>query len=217
LTGGYCLFTDGFNFNAKTTYAEYICIINSCAYFIYDTIAEYNWGTLDGGMTAHHLASICLTVSVMLDEYGGSSMVAGLFWAETSNQFFILRAAWRRKGLENTMQYQVFLWIYAILYVFSRGIVYVYNTYFITFSLNIPFYIKVAFLPNLFLSHAWLIFILSMLWKSIPNWFVNSKEVENSSWWLRGRQIFKKYTKDAPWVYISSGIIMIYSTIIPIG
>jgi hypothetical protein len=154
---------------------------------------------------------------VVFDDYAGASMVAGLFWAETSNQFYILRAAWRRKGLEDTIEYQAFLWIYAILYIISRGIVYVYNTYFIVFSLNIQFYIKVAFLPNLFLSHAWLIFILGMLWKSIPNWYSNSKEIENSSWWIRGRELFKKYTKDAPWVYINSGVIVMYSTIIPIA
>ena len=217
ILGGYCQIVDGFTFNRKTTNAEFICIINSIAYFVYDTIAEYRYGTLDAGITAHHIASIGLTLSILLNAYGGAAIVAGLLYAETSNPFFILRGAWRRKGLENTITYLIFLWTYAGLYILSRGLVYIYITYYITFALNIPFYVKIAFLPNLFLSHAWLILILSMIWKSIPNWYSNPKEVENSEWWLNGRAFFQKYTKDAPWVYINTGIIIIYSTVIPIS
>lgn len=215
--GGYCMYKDGEDFDRRTTFWEYICISNSWAYFIYDSIVEYYYGTLDTGITAHHLAAICLTMSTLTDEYGGTAMMSGLFFAEVSNAFFILRCAWRRKGLENTMTYQILLWIYAGLYIASRGIRYPINTYYITFSLNVPFYLKIVFLPLLFLSHGWLVLILSMLWKSIPNWFSNPKEVENSHWWLRGRQLFKKYTKDAPWVYVTSTIILLYSSIIPIG
>lgn len=216
LLGGYCIYKDGEHFNARTTYWEYVCISNSCAYFIYDSIVEWYFETLDPGITAHHIASVSLTVACLMDEYGGTAMMSGLFFAELSNQFFILRAAWKRKGQEDTLTFQIFLWAYALLYIYSRGYRYTYNTYYIVFSLNIPFYLKCVFLPNLFLSHAWLILVVRMLWNSWPNWFSDPKTVSETEWWKKGRRAFTKYTKDSPWVYISSGIVALYSAIIPI-
>lgn len=216
ILGGISLYKYEYDFNRRTYYWDYVCVANSLAYFIYDTIGEYYYKTIDAGMFAHHIAAISITAATMKEVYGAQAMICGLFFAEVSNQFFILRAAWRRMGLENTMTYQILLWTYAFLYIVSRGFIYPYNTYFITFALNMPFYMKLLYLPSLFLSHAWLVLILSMLWKSIPNWFPNPQKVENSDWWIKGRKLFKKYTKDGPWVYVMVFIIAMYSAIIPI-
>lgn len=89
-----------------------MCISNSFAYFISDTILEIYFKTGDPGIYVHHVASIVLTYATLTDTYGGMAMVAGLFFGELTNPFYWYRNLLKRIGEEDTMQYQVVFWLY---------------------------------------------------------------------------------------------------------
>ena len=207
----------GYEFDHQTTYYEYLCIANSLGYFIEDSIMEVLYSTGDAGIYAHHAFSIILATSTIMYSYGGMTMVAGLFFGEITNPFFWYRNYLRRKGYEFTTEYQVWFWFYGLFYYFWRGIMYSYNNYYTVISMTIPFSLKWMFLPIIFISHGWMFMLSRALWKNLPYWYSNPKEIEETEWWNRGRIFLKKYTKDAPWVYIVCIFISIYSCIIPIS
>mmetsp|Transcript_17811 Transcript_17811/g.17528 ORF Transcript_17811/g.17528 Transcript_17811/m.17528 type:complete len:91 (+) Transcript_17811:343-615(+) len=87
---------------------------NSFGYFMYDTIAEWYFGTFDLGMIAHHIASMAAIVFILFEQYGGCAMMTGLYYAEMSGPCFIFRCAFKRQNLESTRKYLYVVTLYSI-------------------------------------------------------------------------------------------------------
>jgi hypothetical protein len=144
-------------------------------------------------------------------------MMIGLFYAEWSGPFFIVRCAWKRQQLEHTFKFHLMVWIYSTIYFISRGAMFSYYIYPITLAMNIPYYMKVVFTSVIFLSYGWMVLISSYLWKTIPNWFSDPKKIERTYWWRRGRELYKKYCKDKPMVYVTAFGIIVVVVIMPLS
>lgn len=87
----------------------------------------------------------------------------------------------------------------------------------IALAMKIPFYMKVVFTSILFLSYGWLVLISSYLWKTIPNWFSDPKKIEKAYWWIRGRELYKKYCKEKPMVYVTAFEIVLVVVVAPLS
>lgn len=100
--GGYSIWKDGSRAGDHTTDLEYLIMMNSCAYFIYDTVVEAYIGILDIIYLIHHLCAICPIIAALYLDYGGSLIAALCFWSEMSNPCYLRRCSYKRKGLEKT-------------------------------------------------------------------------------------------------------------------
>ena len=215
--GSYIAYQYGFHYNRKTLYWEYMTVWNSLGYFIYDSAVEWYFNTFDLGIMAHHMAAISWTGATLYEHYGGCAMFNGLYLAEISGPCFITRCAWKRQNLEHTYKYHLMVWAYSSLYYMSRGVGYSISLIPIATSLRIPFYLKCMFIPALFISFGWLLMISAMLWKSIPNWSATPQKIKQKEWWITGRRLFKRYTKDSPMIYVTICIFATLTWVIPIS
>jgi hypothetical protein len=188
---------------------------HSIGYFISDSIFDTYYGTFDTAMLIHHISSIFTILASLYSEYGGVAMVVALFLGEISNPFFAFRCAFKRQGLEDTFKYLVLTWAYASIYFVFRSVCFVYYIPQMILASKISFFVKIQFIPVLAISYGWQFLIISMLWKSFPNWFTDKKKIENSNWWIKGRRFFKKCTS-APLVYVNIAILAVPVIILPL-
>ena len=77
-------------------------------------------------------------------------------------------------------------------------------------SAVIPALMKTIFMFNIFVYHILLTSLVRLVWKSIPNWFSKPDEFESITWWINGKNVMNKYTREAPWKNIYYTILLIH-------
>ena len=85
ILGGYSIYRDGTRYTDLTTSLEYMIMMNTTAYFVYDCIIELKLDIIDTENLIHHVVSAVPMVASIYLDYGGSVIVAFTFWSELSN------------------------------------------------------------------------------------------------------------------------------------
>jgi hypothetical protein len=83
--GAWSIYRDGTRPNGETTNLEYIIMMNSMGYFMFDLVLEIYLGILEFENSLHHACAVFPMVAAVFLDYGGSSIVALCFWSELSN------------------------------------------------------------------------------------------------------------------------------------
>jgi len=144
------------NLNIKcgqtTTGLEYLIIVISTAFFIYDIFSKKFLGILDSAALLHHVMVIGVTVSFIVNGQGVNFWVGALFFSEGPMPFMHMRFILRSLGLTRTKAYNLIDDIYVFLYFIGR--VLIDTPLFLKFSFcdAIPLLTRIGVLPISLLS-----------------------------------------------------------------
>jgi hypothetical protein len=81
---------------------EYLILVNSGGYFLYDVVGMWWFGLLAIDMAIHHSLCIGGIIVVLLEGHDSCLVVAGLFVAEVSNPAMHVRVMLRNVGKRYT-------------------------------------------------------------------------------------------------------------------
>jgi len=109
-------------FGASNTSFQLFILISSLSYFFYDTVACIYYGIYDTGLILHHSMVLLGYGSAILQQYGATEALSGLFFAEVSNFPMHVRAILKTLGLRYTRLYECLELIYMSTYIIARGV-----------------------------------------------------------------------------------------------
>ena len=213
--GAYSIYTSGTRANDITTQLEFLIMMNSMGYFMYDTVLEVYLGIMDFNNLIHHLCAVCPMLAAVYLDYGGSSIVALCFWAELSNPCYLRRNYYKRIGLEETVKCNICLWGYAAVFGYCRTVIFYDIMVQAVLTPKTHIFLKFWCCLFCYISHGWIIYLIGMLWKSLPTWFPDKEKAKNYDWWITGRNLYKKVVKTEPSHTVIVLCVLVFSFIIP--
>ena len=102
---------------------QYMILVNSGGYFLYDVIGMWWFGLLEIDMAIHHSLCIAGIVVVLIEGHDAVHVVAGLFVAEVSNPAMHVRVMLRNLGKRYTKAYEVAEYTYFVMFFFGRIVI----------------------------------------------------------------------------------------------
>ena len=215
IIGTYWVYFYGTRPNDRTVDSEYILMMSTLAYLSFDLILELYLNIWDSDNFLHHVFGIFPMILVLYYDYGGSSIVAITYYSELSNPCYLRRNLYKRIGMENSIEHQISLWLYAAVFIYWRAYIF----YFICKEAMevpiIPIILKLFCCLFLFISQGWIVYLFGMLWKSLPNWFSNPDKIKNTKWWSSVRQTYTKITRENPGYTICLSMVVFVSFLTP--
>ena len=202
-------FVDGLERDSVNTYSQCLVLCNSLGYFIYDSVLNAYYNTLDVYITFHHMAAIWGLLAAWIDTYGASGTTLILFLSEITTPLYITKWRYERMTIpENSCEYQVLVMIYSFMFLVSRVIILQYFNYYFAVSIVFPTYLKLLLCINLYVFHILLTSLLRLIWSFFPGWHHYPEIIKNKGWWIAGKNLFGKYTKEAPWKHYYNSILI---------
>ena len=215
ILGGSSIYLYGTRPTDRTVASEYIVMMNSLAYLSFDLVLELYLNIWDFENFLHHIWGIFPTMLVLYYDYGGSSIVAFTFYGELTNPWYLRKCHYKRIGMENSITHQVWLWIYAALFTFCRGYLFIFIWKDAMEFPHAPIILKFFACLFVFISQGWLVFLFGMLWKSLPIWFSDPNRIRNTTWWLTVREAYTKLTRKNPGYAVTLSIVTTVSFLMP--
>lgn len=201
----------GFQMNREALYVHHLVMLNSTAYFLYDTVAEKLYGVLDIMTATHHLSVIILGAYFYWNKYGGDEYLMTLFLGELSNPCLILRTILKSLRLSNTLYFTYIEGWFAISFLLIRVLVAPFWIDMILQAENCPFGHKLGVSIVFTISMGWNTKILAIVFKRYkqlfgrPPYFL--QQLEN---------FFAKIDNGEIEYYIFYGIVMWFSVVYPL-
>ena len=192
----------GIDYDNPNTFYEVVTLWNTLGYMINDTVWMLLFKSWDLGILIHHLLTSVSLPVLILKGYGAGFWVVLLYYGELSNPFFQIRNQLKRLGFVKTKTYQVFLWVYGLIYIVFRAIMATIEVFRGLTFLKVPYIFKVMMCMGQVINLGWMIFVSGMLWKSIPYWYSNPDQAMTKQWWINGRDVYAKLTKQFPYNFI---------------
>ena len=188
--------------DSLNTYTQILVICNSLGYFLYDSVLEAYYDTLDFYIILHHMAACWGLFFVWIETHGASVWTLVLFLSEITTPLYITKWGYDRMDIpRNSFKYQIVVLIYSFMFVVSRAIIMQYLSYHAAISIVLATFQKGFLCMNMYVFHTLLTSLFRLIWNFIPNWYEDPESIQSQAWWIAGKNIFGKYTKDTPWKY----------------
>jgi hypothetical protein len=107
------------------------------------------------------------------------------------------------------------LWGYGLIFGYCRSVIFYGITIDAISSLKTHLFLKFWCCMFCYISHGWIVFLVGMLWKSLPTWFSDKEKAKKYGWWIKGRDLYARYVKAQPYYNILVIIVFIFSFVIP--
>ena len=152
--------TEKRDFNGNASDLTKIIAEQSIGYFIHDSIKSEIFHLNDSLMRLHHIFALIGLTSGLMNNYGSHEIAYGLFLAEISNVFFVMRGIMRHLNLKSNKFYLTSEILFAVIFISIRSLIGpIYNT--LVFSdAKIPMISKLFGCCLNFLSTIWIAEIL---------------------------------------------------------
>jgi hypothetical protein len=200
----------------QSYWLERIFFCHTFGFFLYDLIAKIKYRILNTFVLVHHIIGGAFCIYSLVNDYVCSLTAVGLFLFEVTHPFLVLKEALEFINYPQTSRlYMVNLWTFCFAFMICRGLAF-YATYLGVVNVNVSLGFTLFTVPNLALTCIWILQMVSKLWKTLPFWYKNPKEVENATWWINARESIRKYTRQKPHTYVVEGAIYLSVLVFPI-
>ena len=206
----------GMGIHRESYWLERFYFCHTLGFFLYDAVAKVKYDILNTFVTIHHILGSGFCIYALMDDYVCSLAAVGLFLFEVTHPFLVLKEAleWINYPQESLL-YLANLWIFCVCFIFCRGYTF-YCTYLAMTTVEVSIGLTMFTVPNQALTCIWVLQMVGKLWKTLPFWFPTPKEIEKSTWWINGRSIIKKYTREKPHTHFLEGAIYLSVLVYPI-
>ena len=189
---------------------------NTLGFFLYDLIARLWFGTLDMFILLHHFIGGSVCVYSLADGYISSWAWVGVFLFEVTHPFLVLNETLNAINYPQTSSLYLYnLWTFWFSFILCRSLTF-YIYYLAVTGAHISILCVLVMGPNYVLTSFWMIRMVCKLWKTLPLWYKNPKQIENSSWWIYVSESMRKYTTQKPYSYFLEGTIYMCVLVYPI-
>ena len=202
----------GFMFSEPNNPLHTIAVVHSLGYFIFDTVFEVYYSTLDYLMVAHHASCLIPLTYMLFNNYGGPENAAAFVIAECSNPFIQIRNLYNLAEWERSAVYKINEVIFAVSFIFTRGVIGPIFQYYMYVGVKTPRIVKYMTSALIFISYMWIFKIVNVLWKRIRETF----DAKPPAWWVDGDVWLKKHSRKGPFKQVATAVLFAVIVVFPV-